>query len=139
MNATATLRRLARAASENPVAAASVGTGAVVSFLFWRQYRASTTILMEAQAAMHAETERSTEASKKTIRDLEAQLAVELKRKDDLLQRLQVQNVEQSRSIDRLLGALRVCDVDVPRKVGLTMSEFGDGEAGLASSSSSSS
>jgi hypothetical protein len=48
---------------------------------------------------------------------LDAQLAADLKRKDDLLIRLQLQNVEQKRSIDRLVQALKVCQVETSQKV----------------------
>jgi hypothetical protein len=101
-----------RIATASPVATVVGVTGVVAGFLFWRQHSATQRMLLGTQAAMQAETTRALETTRRTLKDMDAQLSADLKRKDDLLQRLHVQNVEQSRSIDRLVKALKACQVE---------------------------
>jgi hypothetical protein len=111
------IRKAAAAVSAHPLVSGTTATGCVVAFLFWKQYSETYSVLVDTQNTLQQEVDKSLEASRKMLRELDAQLAADLKRKDDLLIRLQLQNVEQKRSIDRLVQALKVCQVETSQKV----------------------
>ena len=110
------LRTVADAVVHNPVASAITGTTVVCSAMLWRQYSSTHAVHIDAQREIREQIEHTSESMRKTTRELDAQITTEVKRKDDLLQRLHLQNVEQSRSIDRLVSSLKACQIPLPRR-----------------------
>jgi hypothetical protein len=84
--------------------------------MLWRQYSSTHAVHIDAQREIREQIEHTSESMRKTTRELDAQITTEVKRKDDLLQRLHLQNVEQSRSIDRLVSSLKACQIPLPRR-----------------------
>ena len=94
-----------------PHGAAVALTTTAVTGLYLRSSYATRRLLDATQTSMAKETSATVEACQAKLRAIDEDWNAELKRKDELLQKLHVQNVQQTRSIDRLVSALKVCKI----------------------------
>jgi hypothetical protein len=102
-----------RAAAQNLSVTMVVGTGIVAAGLIVRAQYRSQLLASEFQSNVLMKVNHAAESGQSLIRSMENQRIEDVKRKDAVAQRLHLQNVEQRRAIDRLMAALKVCQVDV--------------------------
>ncbi len=96
------------------------GTCAICSFLQWRSSVANRSVLLASQkriVAMHTE---AVEECKELLRGLDMEWSKDMRRRDDMVRKMVVQNVEQARSVDRLDAALKICINQPPANIQVT-------------------
>ena len=68
-----------------------------------------------AQQAISQEVAAATDRIKKSVEQMRKDRAAQLTLKDQTVKSVHLQNVEMTRAVDRLVGALRSCNIVVPR------------------------
>ena len=106
----APLRPLVAALVQHPVAGVVGGTFLGMSGVYYFYSQRTRYILMQTVQQMKEDTAEATAACMKTLKELDANWTHDIRKKDQLIRRLHMQNIEQMRSIDRLSEALSQCD-----------------------------
>ncbi|KAG8344976.1 hypothetical protein ERJ75_001457100 [Trypanosoma vivax] len=93
----------------NPLLGLCVYTGAANALLYVWYARSTRATLRETQQRCKATAESAFVRSRELLKGLEEEWARDMKARDGSVRRLELQNVEQTRSIARLDAAMRLC------------------------------
>ena len=96
------------------------GTCAMCSFLQWRANVANRSVLLSSQKRIVAQHTGAVEDCKEQLRVLDMEWNKDMRRRDDMMRKMVVQNVEQARSVDRLDAALKLCINTPPSSIQVT-------------------
>jgi len=84
-------------------------TGTTLIVIDWYHNRKCHNIIHEAHQRVTQDVQDTLKEVHQTLSGMEATWAADLKHKEEFIRQLHQQNVEQTRSIDRLTAALRSC------------------------------
>ncbi|ESL06038.1 hypothetical protein TRSC58_06294 [Trypanosoma rangeli SC58] len=107
--------QLLRPLSSNSMLAVCVATGCMSAFVYLSYARSSLAILRQTQENCQGIAENAFVQSRKLLKSLEEDWAQDMKSRDDSVRRLELQNVEQTRSIARLDAAMKLCIAPGPQ------------------------
>ena len=100
---------LLRLASRYPSGVLIISTIAATTLMHLRSTAASSRLLVASQQECLFITEKAVVDCKGLWKEFDAVWNEDLMKRDALIRQLQLQNVEQTRSVDRLQDALRTC------------------------------
>lgn len=94
---------------QNPTLGVTVGTGILCFVTYW-WYNASTcTTLRNTQMNCHRISEKALQECREMLKNGENTWGADIRARDGQVRRLELQNVEQTRSIARLESAMKMC------------------------------
>lgn len=97
----------------NPQVLAVTCTGVGCTGLYWRNVRRCEQRMLESQTLISRESQAAVEGAEAKLHTLMREWGAEGERKDLMLTRLHSQNIQQTRSLDRIMTMLQVCRVEV--------------------------
>ncbi|CBH11337.1 uncharacterized protein TEOVI_000704600 [Trypanosoma equiperdum] len=93
----------------NPLLGVCVATGCVNAFIYMWYTRSTSATLRASREKCQAVSENAFAKSRALMKELEEDWARDIKARDASVRRLELQNVEQTRSIARLDAAMKFC------------------------------
>ncbi|CCW60208.1 unnamed protein product [Phytomonas sp. EM1] len=94
---------------QNPALGSVVGTGAVCGFIYWWYNTSIRSTLLQTQHNCHIITEKTLQECREMLKSVETNWGVDIRSRDTHVRRLEIQNVEQTRSVARLEAAMKTC------------------------------
>eukprot|EP00658_Telonema_sp_P-2_P048673 TRINITY_DN37010_c0_g1_i1.p1 TRINITY_DN37010_c0_g1~~TRINITY_DN37010_c0_g1_i1.p1 ORF type:complete len:136 (+),score=28.41 TRINITY_DN37010_c0_g1_i1:94-501(+) len=98
----------------NPLIAVCGGTLVACSAVAIHYKNKSLNCLLDSQQNVTTQLLESSQVTRQQLQQLDAAVTKDLKARDEITRKLELQNVEQTRSVDRLQHALRSCQVNPP-------------------------
>ena len=98
----------------NPLIAMCGGTFVACSAVSIHYKSKSLQCLLESQHNVSKQLSESASTCRQQLQQLDAAATKDLRARDDVTKKLELQNVEQTRSVDRLQHALRSCQISSP-------------------------
>ncbi|KAH9584301.1 hypothetical protein LSM04_008344 [Trypanosoma melophagium] len=108
-------KQLFRPLRTNWVLSVCVATGCGSALTYWWYTRTMNAVLRQTQENCQAIAERAFVQSRQQLKSLEDDWARDMKARDAFVRRLELQNVEQTRSIARLDAAMKLCIAPGPQ------------------------
>ncbi|ORC86433.1 ADG1 protein [Trypanosoma theileri] len=108
-------KQLFRPLSSNWMLSSCVATGCGSALTYWWYTRKTKAVLKQTQENCQAIAERAFVESRQLLKSLEDDWARDMKSRDTSVRRLELQNVEQTRSIARLDAAMKLCIAPGPQ------------------------
>lgn len=93
----------------NPVATAMIVTSSVCVYFEVRAARSNYKALHSTQISVESMVDEAVTELRDVMKSADGRFVEAMKQRDDFTRQLQLQNVEQSKSVSRLQAALRMC------------------------------
>ncbi|KEG06956.1 hypothetical protein DQ04_11501020 [Trypanosoma grayi] len=108
-------KQLFRPLSSNTMLGLCVATGCMGALTYWWYARSMHVTLRRTQENCLAISESAFSQSRRLLKGLEEEWARDMKARDGSVRQLELQNVEQTRSIARLDAAMKLCIAPGPQ------------------------
>jgi hypothetical protein len=102
--------KMFEALKQHPVAAALSATTVIISAMEWTYSQRTQAVLLATMQQLKAESMEVSAQCTARLKELDSNWNHDMRKKDQLIRRLQMQNIEQMRSVDRLNESLSQCD-----------------------------
>lgn len=115
--------KLTAAVQRNPILCFAATSAAFCAYWEVSTARSQHAILTTTQASITRAAETTSTELRDLLRATDAKFAVAMKQREELTRQLQLQNVEQTKSVARLHAALRMCVRDPQKLLGSVTTE----------------
>ncbi|EAN83222.1 putative ADG1-like protein [Trypanosoma cruzi] len=102
-------KQILRPLRSNSMLGLCVMTGCMSVFVYWWYARSIRATLRQTQESCQITADNAFAQSRQLLKSLGDDWAQDMKSRDDSVRRLELQNVEQTRSIARLDAAMKMC------------------------------
>ncbi|CAD2217033.1 hypothetical protein AGDE_01200 [Angomonas deanei] len=102
-------QNLVSAAKRNPSAGIVFGTGVLMFITYWYYASSTRRILLQNQIECQTIAAKAFQECRELIKSGEECWAMDIRSRDAQVRRLELQNVEQTRSVGRLGSAMKTC------------------------------
>lgn len=94
---------------KNPILGATVGTGILCVFTWWSYASSIRYTLLQTQQQCKSISQEAFQECRDMLKQCEADWGTDARSRDAQVRRLELQNVEQTRSVARLESAMKMC------------------------------
>ncbi|CCW68521.1 unnamed protein product [Phytomonas sp. Hart1] len=94
---------------QNPTLGSVLSTGAAFGFIYWWYSTSIRSTLLQTQNNCHKIAEKTFKECREMVKNVETNWGVDIRSRDAHVRRLEIQNVEQTRSVARLEIAMKTC------------------------------
>ncbi|KAL7698348.1 ADG1 [Lotmaria passim] len=93
----------------NPTLGATVGTGILCTFTYWWYATSIRNTLLATQRSCQQMSDKAFQECREMLKVSERSWGTDIRSRDAQVRRLELQNVEQTRSVARLESAMKMC------------------------------
>lgn len=103
------MKNIVKPIQSNPTLGAAVGTGALCVFTWWWYASSTRNTLVRTQATCRQISSEAFQDCREMLKKCESHWDADVRSRDTQVRRLELQNVEQTRSVGRLEAAMKMC------------------------------
>ncbi|KPA74768.1 putative mitochondrial ADG1 [Leptomonas pyrrhocoris] len=100
---------IVRPLQRNPTLGATVGTGFLCAFTYWWYASSIRNTLLATQRSCQQMSDQAFHECREMLKAGERSWGTDIRSRDAQVRRLELQNVEQTRSVTRLEAAMKMC------------------------------